>query len=62
MLASLGKQGIGCAEAAARIICAARQQGIPIGGAPANGTCQAGGFMQLAQINRGASSSGIAHR
>jgi hypothetical protein len=59
---ALNQQGIGCAEAAVRIVCAARQQRIPIGGDPANGTCQVGGFVQLAQINRGAASSVIAHR
>jgi hypothetical protein len=62
LLASLGKQGIGCAEAAVRIICAVRKQGILIGGDPANGTCQADGFVQLTQINPGAASSVIAHR
>jgi hypothetical protein len=62
VLASLGKQGIGCAETAVRIICAARKQGIPIGGDPANGICQAGGFVQLTQINRAATSSVIAYR
>ncbi|ACS41733.1 Hypothetical protein MexAM1_META1p4078 [Methylorubrum extorquens AM1] len=62
VLASPGKQGFSCAETAVRIICAARQQGIPIGGDPANGICQAGGLMQLAQINHGAASSGIAYR
>ncbi|KAB7782284.1 hypothetical protein F8B43_5039 [Methylorubrum populi] len=59
---ALNEQGIGCGEAAVRIVCAARQQRIPIGGDPANGTCQVGGFVQIAQIERGAASSVIAHR
>ncbi|APX88154.1 hypothetical protein BV511_14870 [Methylorubrum extorquens] len=50
------------AENAVRIVCIARQQRFPIGGDPANGTCQVGGFVQLAQINRGGVSSIIAHR
>ena len=50
------------AEAAVRIVCAARQQRIPIGGDPANGTCQVGGFVQLAQINRCSAWTEIAHR
>lgn len=59
---ALNKQGIGCAEAAVRIVCAARQQRIPIGDDPANGTCQVGGFVQLARINRGSAWTEIAHR
>ncbi|WP_458438728.1 hypothetical protein [Methylorubrum extorquens] len=59
---ALNEQGIGCAEVAVRIVCAARQQRIPIGGDLANGTCQVGGFVQLAQLDRGAASSVIAHR
>ncbi|MDV2987413.1 UNVERIFIED_CONTAM: hypothetical protein Q9R58_24180 [Methylobacteriaceae bacterium AG10] len=58
----LGEQGMGCAEIAVRIICAARQQRIPIHGDDANGTCQVGGFVQLAQLNRGTAWSEIAHR
>lgn len=58
----LGEQGMGCAEIAVRIICAARQQRIPIHGDEANGTCQVGGFVQLAQINRGSAWTEIAHR
>ncbi|OHV17421.1 hypothetical protein BK022_05725 [Methylorubrum extorquens] len=45
-----------------RIICAAWQQRIPISGDPANGTGQVGGFVQLAQLDRSAASSVIAHR
>lgn len=59
---ALNEQGVGCAKAAVRIVCAARQQRIPIGDDPANGTCQVGGLVQLAQINRGAASSVIVHR
>ncbi|KQQ23734.1 hypothetical protein ASF53_05265 [Methylobacterium sp. Leaf123] len=58
----LGEQGMGCAEIAVRIICAGRQQRIPIHGDEANGTCQVGGFVQIAQINRGTAWTEIAHR
>ncbi|APX85881.1 hypothetical protein BV511_14890 [Methylorubrum extorquens] len=51
MLASLGKPRYRLCEVAVRIVCAARQQRIPIDGDPANGTCQVGGFVQLGQID-----------
>lgn len=62
MLVFLSGQGMGYAEAAVRIICAARQKRIPIHDDEANGTCQVGGFVQLAQVTRGTAWSEIAHR
>ena len=58
----LNEQGIGCDEAAIRIICAARREPIPIGRDEAHGTCQVGGFVQLAHVDRGTAWTSIVHR
>lgn len=56
------RSGHGLREDAVLIVCAVRQQRIPVGGDLAKGTYQVGGFVQLAQIDKGAISSVIAHR
>lgn len=58
---SLNEQGMDVSEIALRTICAARCSPIHINGAPENATCQVGGFIQFARLERGQLWTSMAH-
>lgn len=58
----LNEQGFDVVEAGIRVICAARFEPIPIHRDPANGTCQVGGFVQFARLERGRAYTELVHR